>query len=162
MFGKVKVYLKKCRIFSRLRYLIAENLTLKRKIVRLEAENKSASDKFQNILIKNNKAMFKLEEEKKKIKERHIRASKHVAKMVKQKYEFLSRIQTDPSNIPDDIISGDMRTYRVWLMEPFMSEHCLPFNPVSRREIFIDGPSAAKGFIEVSKSATKEEEKEDN
>ena len=77
--------------------------------------------------------------------------------MVGKRNEFLRRIQ---GKMPDDVITTNFDSYKVWLMEPFMEETFVPYEPSSERNVFIDGYSAAKGIIKVSDDALKKDKAE--
>ena len=160
MFGNIKIKMKKFferfRVFSRIRNLIDRNTELKDSLVNTRYEIKTLEIQLKKAV--SDKDLLIQESEKVKVK--HEKASKYVAKIKKSINEFLARIQANPNNLPDHIISGDMRTFKVWLMEPFMEEKWESYRPVNRREVFIDGPSAAKGFIKVADDALKEEAKD--
>ena len=88
------------------------------------------------------------------------KATKRCATTAGNIKEFLKRAQASSGTIPDDILTSDMRGYRVWLMEPFMERKWEPYKPANSREVFIDGVSASKGFLKVIDDEIETDKKE--
>lgn len=162
MFGKVKRYLSKLRIFKRLRaykagiqILLDHEKIYQGRIDRFEKKERQ----FQNIISKNNAFMLKQENEKKKLKEKHDKASKYYGELIKRRNETIHRLQ---STAPDDILSGRFADYKLWVAEPLIKKNYKNYiieNDIGIGKVFIDGESAIRGLDNIFK---KEDEKEED
>jgi len=160
MFKKLKKFISKLKIFSRLRYQKAQILELEQILI----ENEEIFEKMQkqhlNIIKKNNDFMLKRETDIEKLTEKKEKATKFIAIMVGQRNEFLNRIL---SKMPDHVLSGKMpEAYKLWLMEPFMEKSYTPHKPDDEKSVFVDGYSAIKGLAKVADDFVKDDKKLDD
>ena len=169
MFGNIKQFLSKLRIFKRLRDYKAREYRL---IYQLK--------QLQNIIAKNNTFMFKqveqieaLEKDLDVSREKHKKASKHYGELINRRDEVINRLQLPA---PDDIISGRFSDYKLWIAEPFIKEVYTKYrveSDLGMGNVFIDGSAAIRGLdnifdiidkdniIDEEKDVKKEEESEE-
>lgn len=147
---RLKKFIKKIRVFKRIRDLTDKYYEKEILVADILHDLKTCKKTVKKVVSDNVLLKAQLE----KLKDKHEKATKRIATMVVKRNEFLSRAQ---GKIPDDVLSGGLISYKLWLMEAFMENDYIPYKPHNDRETFVDGPSAAKGFIGVTDEVAKKE-----
>ena len=166
MFGKVKRFLSKLRIFKRLREYKEREIVFRDNYQKLLVDISKKARQFQNIIEKNNAFMLKQEEKIENIKVRHDKASKHYGELINRRDEVINRLQLPA---PDSIISGRFSDYKLWIAEPFIKEVYTKYrveSDLGMGNVFIDGSAAIRGLDKIfnimdEEKDVKEEESEE-
>lgn len=154
MFGKVKQFLQKIRIFKRLRAYRAGIQIL----LDYEKIYQGRIDGFKKEIKGWVETFNRLTELYEDVKERHDKATKHYGELIKRRNETIHRLQ---STAPDDILSGRFADYKLWIAEPLIKKDYKNYiveNDIGIGRVFIDGESAIRGLDKIFKGDIEKKE----
>lgn len=146
---KIKNFIKKIRIFKRLRRYKDENNQLKDMLIKRRHTIEDLQNELKDtvkIIIENEEVYKKLEAEYKELEIKKKNGEKYISEFAKRRDEVIKRLQMPMTEIPDLVLSGNMADYKYWLAEPFIKDKYAGVTKQLSKEVFVDIVSSLRGF----------------